>query len=349
MRPDKSIRARSLVRRWGLMPAAAYALAAIRYPENAAIIDEHGTQTFAEVHRRTDALAHALRAAAIDERHTVAIMCRNHRGFIEATLACSKIGANVVYLDPGAAPSTLADVARREDSSALIYDEDFSELLRSVGRGRRRFIAWCEPDRHARYPLLEELIARERSVSLMPAGKRRRSTVMLACQRPGSASDAPRKLPSSLMIPGAVMSRIPLRPRQTTLIAAPMFARWGFLHFTLGLRLASTLVLRREFDPNEVLASVDEHKVSALAVLPEMLEAIMELPEASSACHDTEALRVIAVQGPGLRSELAFPAIERFGDVFYNLRGSIVVELERDWVQQIHAVRQQAHRVAILG
>src|SRR5664280_1108450 len=90
MRPDKSLRAQSLARRWGLTPAGAYGLAAIRYPDRAAIIDERGALTFAEVHSRTDALARALRASAIDDRDTVAIMCRNHRGFIEATVACSK-------------------------------------------------------------------------------------------------------------------------------------------------------------------------------------------------------------------------------------------------------------------
>ena len=29
------------------------------------------------------------------------------------------------------------------------------------------------------------------------------------------------------------------------MIAAPLFHSWGFAHFTLGLRLGSTIVLRR--------------------------------------------------------------------------------------------------------
>ena len=146
------------------------------------------------------------------------------------------------------------------------------------------------------------------------------------------------KLPSSLVIGGAIASRIPLRKGEVTIIGAPMFSWWGFLHFALGLRLASTLVLRREFDPREVLAAADEHKATALALVPEMLERIMALPEASSACCDTDALRVIAVQGRALWSELALPAIRRFGDVLYNLHGPVEVRLEGDWVRQAHAV-----------
>jgi fatty-acyl-CoA synthase len=227
MRRDKC-RARSLVRRWGLTPAAGYALAAIRYPDRVAIVDDRGPLTFAEVHRRSDALAGALHRAGIDHQDTVAIMCGNHRWFIEATVACCKLGANILYLDPADAGSRLAEIVRREDPHALIYDEEFSELLHPVGRGRRHFIAWCDADRPARCPLLEELIAREGSVSLAPRWTGRASTVLVS-HPSRSADGADSKLPNSLAIPGAVVSRIPLRRGEVTVLAAPMFGRWGFL------------------------------------------------------------------------------------------------------------------------
>lgn len=64
-RPEKFLRTLAVLRRWGLTPAVARGVAAIRYPERAAIVDERGMLTFAEVHRRTNALANALRAAAM--------------------------------------------------------------------------------------------------------------------------------------------------------------------------------------------------------------------------------------------------------------------------------------------
>ena len=42
-------------------------------------------------------------------------MCRNHRGFVEATLACSKLGANALYLNTAFAAPQLADVIEREE------------------------------------------------------------------------------------------------------------------------------------------------------------------------------------------------------------------------------------------
>ena len=56
------------------------------------IVDELGTLTFSEVHARTNALAHGLSDAGIVEGDRVGIMCRNHRGFIESTIAVSKLG-----------------------------------------------------------------------------------------------------------------------------------------------------------------------------------------------------------------------------------------------------------------
>jgi acyl-CoA synthetase (AMP-forming)/AMP-acid ligase II len=345
MRPDKSVRARTLVRRCGLTPAAAYGLSALRHPDRPAIIDEIGTLTFGEVHRRTDALAHAFQATGIDDRDTVAIMCRNHRGFIEATIACGKLGADILYLDPAAAPAALAESVRREDPHALIYDEEFSELLRPVGHRRRQFIAWCDPGRDPRYPLLEHLIARHSSASPKEPSKGCECHLMFA--RPGLAKSAvtQKKRQASLVIPGALLSKLPLRRREATMVAVPMSCAWGFFNFTLSLRLASTLVLRREFDPSDVLAAVSEHEVSVLAVLPEMLRGIVALPETVSACHDTSALRAIVVQGRELASEVAMPAMQRFGDVLYNLRGSTVVRLHGDWVSQTRGTAKPARVV----
>ena len=62
------------------------------------------------------------------------------------------------------------------------------------------------------------------------------------------------------------------------MIAAPMFHSWGFAHFTLGMALGSTLVLRRRFDPEGTLSATAQHECTALAVVPVMLQRILELP-----------------------------------------------------------------------
>ncbi len=55
-RPDRLLQTGIALVRWGPTPAAGYTVSAARYPDEVAIVDEAGTLTFLEVHRRTNAL-----------------------------------------------------------------------------------------------------------------------------------------------------------------------------------------------------------------------------------------------------------------------------------------------------
>jgi fatty-acyl-CoA synthase len=326
-RPDKAVRSLAALHRWGPTPAAAYLGAAIRYPDRLAIADERGTLTFAEVHSRTNALARELAAAGISEGDGVAIMCRNHRGFVESTVACSKLGATALYLNTAFAGPQITDVLAREQAAAVIYDEDFAELVAEGAAARKRFVAWTSSEPRAgavKDPRVEDLIARGEDSNLTPPAERG-SVVILTSGTTGAPKGAARKQPDSIGPAAALFSKIPLRARETTMIAAPMFHSWGFAHFTLALPLASTLVLRRRFDPEETLRATAQMRATALAVVPVMLQRIMELGEETIARYDLSALRIIALSGSALPGELATRAMDAFGEVLYNLYGSTEV------------------------
>lgn len=324
-RPDKLLRIGIALQKWGPTPAAGYTSSAIRYPDETAIIDELGTLTFREVHRRTNALAHALSDAGILESDGVAIMCRNHRGFIDATVACSKLGANALYLNTAFAGPQITDVVQREKPVAIIYDAEFEELVHDAGVRRKRFIAWHDADgRKPKDPLLEDLIAHGDSSDVVPPSEKGR-VVILTSGTTGAPKGASRKQPESLDPAAALFSKIPLRARETTMIAAPMFHSWGFAHFTLGMGLSSTLVMRRKFEPEATLSLTAQHEATALAVVPVMLQRMLELPVETIQRYDLSALRVIAASGSALPGELATRTMDAFGDVLYNLYGSTEV------------------------
>ncbi len=333
VRPDRAARTLAALHRWGPTPAAAYAGSAIRYPDRAAIVDDRGTLTFAEAHERTNALAHELRRAGISEQDGVAIMCRNHRGFVEATIACSKLGASALYLNTAFAGPQITDVLAREDPAAVIYDEEFAGLVDDGAAARKRFIAWSEPRSgepagdatHAHSaPLLEEMIARGERSDLSPPAEKGR-VVILTSGTTGAPKGAARKQPDSLEPVAALFSKIPLKARQTTMIAAPMFHSWGFAHFTLALPLSSTLVLRRKFDPEDTLRATAQHRASALVLVPVMLQRILDLGPETIARYDLRALKIIALSGSALPGEMATRAMDAFGEVLYNLYGSTEV------------------------
>lgn len=323
-RPDRLVGAASALSKWGPTPAAGYGASAARYPDALAIVDELGSLTFSEVDDRTTRLANALSDAGVGEGDAVAILCRNHRWFIESVVACSKLGAHALFLNTMFAGPQITDVCEREAPVAVIHDSEFTALCDGAGEGRMRFIAWDDDDGAAAFPTLDELIAHGDDSALEPPDEAGR-IVILTSGTTGTPKGATRKQPDNLEPAAALFSKIPLRARQTTMIAAPMFHSWGFAHFTLGMALSSTLVLRRRFDPEGTLQALSTYRATVLAVVPVMLQRIMEIDASVLARYRTPSLRVIAASGSALPGELAVSVMDHFGDVLYNLYGSTEV------------------------
>jgi acyl-CoA synthetase (AMP-forming)/AMP-acid ligase II len=321
-RPDKSVKVVSAFIRWGASPALGITTAAIHYPGEPALIDERGSLTFEELHRRSNALAHAFAGMGIGDGDGVGIMCRNHRGFIEATLAAAKLGASALYLNTMFAGPQLVEVMQREGPKALVYDEEFAGLLDGVDESVVRIRAWCdsEPDDQT----LDALIAANEESNLKPPPDKPRF-VILTSGTTGTPKGAQRSSPDGLLTMAAIIDKIPYRARETMVIAAPLFHSWGFFHFVMSLPTAATMVLRRRFDPEDTLRAVQDSRAQVLAAVPVMVQRILRLPEETLAKYDLSSLRITSISGSALPGELALAWMDRFGDTVYNLYGSTEV------------------------
>jgi fatty-acyl-CoA synthase len=324
LRPDQLVKVLTIRKHFGSTAATGYAVAALRNPDSEAIVDEAGTLTFRQVHERTNALAHALSDHGILEGDRVAIMCRNHRGFIESAVACAKLGANIIYLNTAFAGPQLADVVRREQPVALIYDQEFTGLMAEASEGMRCFISWIDDRDATDLATLEDLIAKGDPADVVAPSEHGR-VVILTSGTTGTPKGASRKAPDSALPAAVLLDAIPLPGRGRTMIAAPMFHSWGGLHLSLAIVLGSTVVLRRHFKPETTLEAVAEHKCDALAVVPVMLLRMLELEPETIKQYDTSSLRIIAASGSALPGELATHVMDTFGDVLYNLYGSTEV------------------------
>jgi len=321
-RPDKSAKVVSAFVRWGASPALGITTAAIHFPDEPALIDERGSLTFEQLHRRSNALAHAFERMGVGYGDGVGIMCRNHRGFVEATLAAAKLGASALYLNTMFAGPQLAEVTRRESPKALVYDEEFTELLDGVDESIQRVVGWGDGETEA--PTLDSLIASAGDADLKPPPDKPRF-VILTSGTTGTPKGAQRSSPDGLLAMAALIDKIPYRSRHTMMVAAPLFHSWGFFHFVMSLPTASTLVLRRRFDPESTLRAVQEHRAEVLGAVPVMVQRILQLPEETLASYDLSSLQITSLSGSALPGELAIEWMDRFGDNIYNLYGSTEV------------------------
>jgi acyl-CoA synthetase (AMP-forming)/AMP-acid ligase II len=325
MPPATTVKVLRALRTWGASPAAGITASGFRRPDRIGVIDERGQATFGELDARSNALARALRdEAGVKSGDSVAVMCRNHQGFIEAIYATAKLGATVLLMNTDFAGPQLVGVVEREEPKALIHDSEFVDLLEEAGKDLEQVVSWVDDDTPSGLTTAEELIGGTSTDPLEPPADPSRF-IVLTSGTTGTPKGAQRKSPDSLGPLAALFDKIPLRSEQTIHIAAPMFHSWGFLHFLLGLALGSTYVLRRRFTPEGCLSAVAEHRTDALAVVPVMLQRIMELPEDVRSAYDLSHLRITAASGSALPGDLATRWMDSFGDNLYNLYGSTEV------------------------
>jgi acyl-CoA synthetase (AMP-forming)/AMP-acid ligase II len=310
------------LRRWGRGAAGGFTTLALRHPDQVGLVDELGELTFHEMHRRSNALARSLRARGVGEGDSVAVLCRNHRGFIDATIAVSKLGADLLYLNTAFAAPQLGEVFVRERPAAIVYDQEFTGLVDRSGIDVPRILAWVDSG-PVELPTLEELVESGSGDDLVPPSRRSRS-VILTSGTTGAPKGAPRS-EGSFDAGVALLSRLPLRRGWRTHIAAPLFHTWGWAHLNLAMLLGSTMVLRRRFDPEDFLRTLTEHRCDSTVVIPVMLQRVMQLPPDTLASYDLSGLKVVAASGSALPGDLGLDWMNRFGDNLFNVYGSTEV------------------------
>jgi acyl-CoA synthetase (AMP-forming)/AMP-acid ligase II len=321
-RPDHLYNTVRALMRYGTTPAAGFTAAARNHPDDEALIDELGTLTFSEVHGRSNALARGLAKDGIAPGDNVAIMCRNHRGWVDATVACSKLGANALFLNTSFSGPQLADIAKREKPKAVIFDHEFEEVLHDAARRRKRYIAFAEGD--TRDPQLEDVITNYDRADLAPPEQQGRA-IILTSGTTGQPKGANRSMPRTLDPIAALLSVIPLKAREKTMIAAPLFHAWGFANWALGISLGSTVVLKRRFDEEATLSLTARHACTALVVVPVMIQRILELDDEVLDRYDLSKVRAVPVSGSALPGAISDRWMDHFGENLYNLYGSTEV------------------------
>jgi len=307
---------------WGLGFAGGFGTLAASDPHRVAIIDELGSVTFGELDDRTTRLANALAANGITEGDGVAVLCRNHRYFVEASVALSKLGADILYLNTAFAAPQLGEVCAREKPSAVIYDEEFTDLIDRSGIAVERIVAFVDTDEVALLTV-EDLITSGSPAPRKPPVRKSRP-IILTSGTTGTPKGAARG-EAGIDAAVSVLSRMHLKHGWTTHIAAPLFHTWGWAHLNLAMLLGSTMVLRRHFDPEDCLRAVSEHECDSLVVIPVMMQRMLRLPVEVIASYPVPNLKATTSSGSALPGALGTEWMDTFGDNLFNIYGSTEV------------------------
>ncbi|HEX4818394.1 MAG TPA: AMP-binding protein, partial [Nonomuraea sp.] len=287
-------------RHFHLTPAAGVAMAAARWPDRRAVVDEAGPVTFAELDARATRLAATLRHRyGAGPGRTVAVMWPNDRGFVTAVAAVSRVGADLLLLNTGLAGPRLRDLLRREHVHTLIAAPDLPPVDFSG-------------------PRLTDLDERWDGPPVEPP-RRAGRLVLLTSGTTGTPKGAPRRLsPGAVAEPFvSMLATVPLRGGEPVLIAPPLFHGLGLLWYGAALLLGCPVVLQRRFDAEAALRALAAERAGALVAVPIMLRRLLTRP-----VRPLPDLRVVVSGGSALPPGLATSFMDAYGEILYNLYGS---------------------------
>ena len=293
-----------------------------------AVIDELGVDRLRRPRRRgaLDRRTRSTPPTGCPAGDRVAIMCRNHRGFLHAAIAASRLGCDLVPLNNDFAGPQLGEVlAPRGASPRPSTTRSSSRCSTTSGFERRPGSSPGTRTARPTRPTTRRADRGRRAATRPPPGARRpRDDAHLGhdrhakgCRRARSARCRSRRWRSRACSTSGGSGATP-QSGAPFVVAPPLFHLFGLVGTMAAFALGSPVVLRRRFDPEATLEQIERHRAGVLLAVPTMLARIMALPGRSRdelrhlvAADDRERRRAAA---SGARQAV----MDQFGDVLYN-------------------------------
>ncbi|OBA88290.1 acyl-CoA synthetase [Mycobacteriaceae bacterium 1482268.1] len=281
-------------------------MAAARWPDREAIVDDEGVISYRELQSRVESLASQLQHDGVRPGQAVGVLCRNGRGFVTAVFAAAMSGADVVMLNTEFQKKALADALSSHEINTVICDSEFAE--RAIAAG---------------VTAVDASTAASNGDSRPKVGSAGR-IVLLTSGTTGSPKGVPRKpeIGMALGIGASILDRTGLRIGSRVAIPVPMFHGLGFGILILTIGLGGTVLTRARFDAEATLVQASEHRAEAMAAVPVMLARIVDLDDEVRARNPLSALRTVISSGARLDPSLAERFMDTYGDIIYNAYGS---------------------------
>lgn len=297
-------------------------------PTRTAIVDREGALTWWELEQRANRLARGLAELGVHPGDEVALLLRNGRQFVEGMLATQKTGVVPSLMNTWAKASELATILERAAPPALVYDTRSAEQLDGAVPSRTRLVH-VGPDAAALPGSVgyESLLEGQRRTPLAPlVAERGRNALHI---HTSGTTGTPKAAERSTATKGfasllGLIDTVPYRHDDVLYVPNPLFHALGIGVLAVGLGAGTTMVLPDAFDPRQAFEDLAEHRVTAMSVVPVMLQRMLDL----EGPHLDPSLRLILVSGSALGANLRERARARFGDVLYDLYGST----EAGWI-----------------
>ncbi len=280
------------------------------------MFEDKAMLTYREWNEYADMLADAFVGRGIGMNDVVAVRCRNRLEWAVIAMACSKIDARLLTLDPDLPPRVLRERLILSGAVAIIVGDIAPSRLSPALEG-----------------LSFKLRATMDTVSLgfynfwdlfPPVAQPRfgRATPSLLAWTSGAAGRALQiGLPCRRTVP-ASKSRPPLAEHGNSLITVPLHRIWGPVQFWAALAAGRSIALLSNADATTTLAFIRKRRITHWSALPESFRQMRELGAEAVRKADTSSLRELEIGGAPATPDLKAWVADLFAPILSEAYGS---------------------------
>jgi len=324
--------------------------AATRKPDEAALIDERATVTWAQLDERVNRAINGLRAADLQPDDVVAVLCGNRNELFEASLACMHTSLIIVPVNWHWVTDELEYVLHDSGAKAIIVEDAYLDTaLEALGRLGAAvpvrvlvgdevalpsgFVAWDDlldasdaeepPDQTTGGPMFYTS-----GTTGFPKGVR------------GSLTRTGELAGLWQLVGGSICGMLGLPTDGVTLLDGPAYhsAQWAFSFGPL-IGATSTVVMRQKFDAAATLATIDRYGVTNLHLVPTQMSRLLKLPDAVKSSFDGSSLVTVMHGAAPCPKEVKAAMLEWWGPVVAEYYGGteggfLTVATGQDWVDK---------------
>ncbi|HEV3363489.1 MAG TPA: AMP-binding protein, partial [Acidimicrobiia bacterium] len=295
-------------------------------PEGPAIIDEFATITRTELNERVNRLVNGLRAAGLGAEDTLAVLCGNRHENVESVMACGIASWIWVPLNWHLTAEEIAYILNDSGAKAILVDTEYAgvaaaALKEAPGVTVRLAIGESAPEGFEAY---EDVLA---AASPDEPADQAAGTYMFYTSgttgRPKGvrstslAVGMPVSVRAAMLAGLAGMLHVP--DGGVCLINAPLYHGGPFLFSMLPAYRGAMLVMRRRWDPEEMLRLIDEYRVTTAYAVPTHFVRLLRLPDDVKAGFDGGSLQAVFHTGAPCAPDVKRQMLEWWGPVIHEL------------------------------
>lgn len=264
--------------------------------ERPAILFRDGSLSYAALERRSNQLAHALRSLGLQPGDRVAVVSPNRPEIVEVECALYKAGLVKVALNARLAPGELADALANADPLVCLAGPEHRGMVDEAAAGvpaLRHRIAFSPVGDAEGWEDYEALLAaapdahihldmQPNDLAVLHYTSGSTGKLKAAMQTVGNRMASLRKI---------TMGRMHARPNDVLMLSGPITHASGMFIQSMLYQGVPVLLMDR-FQPAEILAAIEKHRVTMTFMVPAMINLL--LAEPSIRTRDMSSLRLLS-------------------------------------------------------